>query len=97
MLHYLLLSINNTIYIYKIFKNNKTDLVTEITINYETWKLQLLINQSGNHNIVLTYRQVDLFTMHGPAWLDSVVSFEMRMINVQASRDVEPADLRCFE
>ncbi|CAF4923814.1 unnamed protein product [Pieris macdunnoughi] len=48
-------------------------------------------------NIFLPLGRVDLFTMHGPAWRDSVVSFEMRMIDVQASPGVKPTDLSCFE
>lgn len=48
-------------------------------------------------NIYLPTGSVDLFTMHGPAWRDSVVSFEMRMIDVQARHNVRPADLRCFD
>ncbi|KOB78331.1 Fibulin 1 [Operophtera brumata] len=43
------------------------------------------------------FMQVDLFTMHGPSWTDSVVSFEMRMVRVQASRGVTPASMRCFD
>ncbi|XP_028025641.1 latent-transforming growth factor beta-binding protein 4-like isoform X1 [Bombyx mandarina] len=48
-------------------------------------------------NIFLPSGSVDLFTMHGPSWQDSVVSFEMRMISVQASHGVQPTDLRCFD
>lgn len=48
-------------------------------------------------NIYLPSGSVDLFTMHGPAWRESVVSFEMRMIAVDASPGVKPADLRCFD
>ncbi|XP_030025273.2 fibrillin-1 [Manduca sexta] len=48
-------------------------------------------------NIYLPTGSVDLFTMHGPLWRDAVVSFEMRMLNVQASPGVQPADLRCFD
>ncbi|XP_038219237.1 latent-transforming growth factor beta-binding protein 4-like isoform X2 [Zerene cesonia] len=48
-------------------------------------------------NIYLPMGSVDLFTMHGPSWQDSVVNFEMRMIEVQASPGVKPADLSCFD
>ncbi|XP_049881665.1 fibulin-1-like isoform X2 [Pectinophora gossypiella] len=48
-------------------------------------------------NIYLPEGSVDLFTMHGPAWSDSVVTFEMRMVNVQASPGVKPLELSCFD
>ncbi|XP_075987450.1 uncharacterized protein LOC142984030 isoform X2 [Anticarsia gemmatalis] len=48
-------------------------------------------------NIYLPSGSVDLFTMHGPAWRESIVSFEMRMVNVQASLGAKPADFRCFD
>ncbi|KAL0859545.1 hypothetical protein ABMA27_010689 [Loxostege sticticalis] len=48
-------------------------------------------------NIYMPSGSVDLFTMHGPSWRDSVVSFELRMIDVQAGAGVRPADLRCFD
>ncbi|XP_053618875.1 fibulin-1-like [Plodia interpunctella] len=48
-------------------------------------------------NIFLPSGRVDLFTMHGPAWRESVVTFEMRMVDVQASHGVKPLDLRCFD
>ncbi|XP_063897763.1 fibulin-1 isoform X1 [Helicoverpa armigera] len=48
-------------------------------------------------NIYLPSGSVDLFTMHGPAWRESVVSFEMRMISVEASPGVNPAGLSCFD
>ncbi|XP_060807459.1 latent-transforming growth factor beta-binding protein 4 [Amyelois transitella] len=48
-------------------------------------------------NIFLPSGRVDLFTMHGPSWRDTLVTFEMRMIDVQASHGVKPADLRCFD
>ncbi|CAH0697567.1 unnamed protein product [Spodoptera exigua] len=48
-------------------------------------------------NIYLPSGSVDLFTMHGPSWRESLVSFEMRMISVQASPGIQPADLRCFD
>ncbi|KPJ00648.1 hypothetical protein RR46_07487 [Papilio xuthus] len=35
--------------------------------------------------------------MHGPSWRDSVVSFEMRLVDVQAPNGVKPADLTCFD
>lgn len=52
-------------------------------------------NIVSNENGCLS--QVDLFTMHGPAWAESFMSFEMRLIGVQAGRGVQPADLNCFE
>ncbi|CAG9796150.1 unnamed protein product [Diatraea saccharalis] len=48
-------------------------------------------------NIYMPTGSVDLFTMHGPSWRNSVVSFELRMIDVQAEPGVKPADLRCFD
>ncbi|RVE53502.1 hypothetical protein evm_001872 [Chilo suppressalis] len=48
-------------------------------------------------NIYMPSGSVDLFTMHGPSWRESVVSFELRMIDVQAGSGVQPADLRCFD
>ncbi|KAJ2940992.1 hypothetical protein O0L34_g13117 [Tuta absoluta] len=48
-------------------------------------------------NIFLPEGSVDLFTMHGPAWVDAVVTFEMRMVKVQASHGVKPLDLTCFD
>ncbi|XP_013148849.1 PREDICTED: fibulin-1 [Papilio polytes] len=48
-------------------------------------------------NIFLPAGSVDLFTMHGPSWRDSVVSFEMRVVDVQAPSGVKSADLSCFD
>ncbi|CAB3233136.1 unnamed protein product [Arctia plantaginis] len=48
-------------------------------------------------NIYLPTGSVDLFTMHGPSWSESIVSFEMRMVSVQATHGVRPADMRCFD
>ncbi|XP_072945885.1 uncharacterized protein [Epargyreus clarus] len=48
-------------------------------------------------NIYLPMGSVDLFTMHGPSWHDSVVNFEMRMLRVRAAPGVRPADLSCFD
>nr|XP_026486783.1 latent-transforming growth factor beta-binding protein 4-like isoform X1 [Vanessa tameamea] len=46
--------------------------------------------------LFLPMGSVDLFSMQGPGWLDSVVNFEMRLLNVKAAPGVEPADIRCF-
>ncbi|KAI5645950.1 calcium-binding EGF domain-containing protein [Phthorimaea operculella] len=48
-------------------------------------------------NIFMPEGSVDLFTMHGPAWVDAVVTFEMRMVKVEASPGVKPLDLTCFD
>ncbi|CAG5037639.1 unnamed protein product [Parnassius apollo] len=48
-------------------------------------------------NIYLPTGSVDLFTMHGPSWRDSVVNFEMRMVDVKAPSGVKSADLSCFD
>ncbi|XP_061724505.1 fibrillin-1-like isoform X2 [Cydia pomonella] len=48
-------------------------------------------------NIYLPLGRVDLFTMHGPAWADSFMSFEMRLVDVQAAPGVTPASLACFD
>ncbi|XP_052745151.1 fibrillin-2 [Bicyclus anynana] len=47
-------------------------------------------------HIFLPAGSVDLFSMQGPAWRDSVVHFEMKMLSVQASPGVTPADISCF-
>ncbi|XP_050356996.1 fibulin-2-like isoform X2 [Nymphalis io] len=46
--------------------------------------------------LFLPMGRVDLFSMQGPGWLDSVVNFEMRLLNVKAAPGVEPADISCF-
>ncbi|KAM3958839.1 LOW QUALITY PROTEIN: uncharacterized protein ACR2FA_007141 [Aphomia sociella] len=48
-------------------------------------------------NIYMPSGRVDLFTMHGPSWRDSVVTFELRMISAQASHGIQPAQLGCFD
>ncbi|XP_026317325.1 uncharacterized protein LOC113228275 [Hyposmocoma kahamanoa] len=47
-------------------------------------------------NAFLPHGSVDLFTMHGPAWTDSEVTFELRMLKVDAPDGVKPMDLSCF-
>nr|XP_034836918.1 fibrillin-1-like isoform X2 [Maniola hyperantus] len=47
-------------------------------------------------HLFLPTGSVDLFSMQGPAWRDSVVHFEMRMLSVKASPGVQPADVSCF-
>ncbi|XP_059057895.1 latent-transforming growth factor beta-binding protein 4-like isoform X2 [Achroia grisella] len=48
-------------------------------------------------NIYMPTGRLDLFTMHGPGWRDSVVTFELRLIDAQSSGPKEPADLGCFD
>ncbi|XP_045456482.1 fibulin-1-like [Melitaea cinxia] len=47
-------------------------------------------------NLFLPMGSVDLFSMQGPAWPDSVVNFELRLLKVKASAGVNPANINCF-
>ncbi|XP_050685092.1 latent-transforming growth factor beta-binding protein 4-like isoform X2 [Leptidea sinapis] len=48
-------------------------------------------------NVFLPQRSVNLFRMYGPSWVDSIVNFEMKMVDVQARPGIKPADLTCFD
>ncbi|GBP12161.1 EGF-containing fibulin-like extracellular matrix protein 1 [Eumeta japonica] len=48
-------------------------------------------------NLYLPSGSVDLFTMHGPSWSDSITHFELGLVGVQAPAQVTPADISCFE